>query len=51
MGIDRPTDAFDMAEKPPHNQAWAMEGVGFRSRTFRIRYCYEEVRDTLNASW
>ena len=30
-------------ERPTANQTWAMDSNGFRSRTFRIRYCYEEV--------
>ena len=35
--------AAEGGEKPPQNQAWTMEHGGFRTQTFRIRYCFEEV--------
>ena len=37
------TESSEVGERLPLNQTWAMESAGFRSRTFRIRYCYEEV--------
>lgn len=37
-------------EQQPASQAWAIDGTGYRTRMFKIKFCYEEVRPAGSSS-